>query len=294
MATRFASVIFALLWLAQSAVAAQAIAGRAELSATSITVTDRVTLTVTLETDPDYTVEPWKDDAAKQLEGAGWTVVSTTADAPALHDGRIERTTRLLLEPFLDGDYDVPAITCTAIGPAGEKQTVELAASKVEVTSRLPADETVQLPLPGLPTATPSDGDRPLGELRVVPGPKLAEPSAFLVGAIIVPLVAAAGIVVIVVGAAGKRRGRPSDVWRELERSTKLVRSVDDLGPVDRAFRACLVLAPERKSGEAVALLERLERARYAKLARGVDACALADEVARVARALREAAGGAA
>lgn len=279
--------------------AADAITGRADLSRTDITVTDRVTLTVTLDSDPAFTVEPWVEAATTQLQNAGWTIVSTTTDAPALVDsGRIVHTTRFVLEPFLSGEYAVPEITCTVVGPDGEPHSVTLPASRVEVRSILPEDETDQLPVPGVPIddTTLTGGDQPLGTLRPAPEPAPPGPPVLTLGLIAGLVTLAAACLFVARGAIRElTANREPDVCRELERRARAARTLDDLGPVDRALRAVLHASPPAANGAArrgADLLDRLERIRYAPTREHADPRALAKEAADIARAVRGASRG--
>ncbi len=297
MSTAARPILLLLALLTAAVRAGSEIDARAEWSATEPTTADRVTLTVTIRTDPACTVEPWRDAAARVLADAGWTEIASTATAPALDAaGRVERTVSFVLEPFLPGRYAHAPVTIAAVGPAGERRTVQLAIPEVTVRSLLPGDEPVQVP--GMPTPD-LGGDLALGTFRPVPEPPGPGPGG-LAWALIAGFLAVAAVVFLVVRGVrrGIRRHDRSDPAAELNRIAPSVRTTDDLAPVDRIVRAA---ARRYNAWDRFAdILDRLEHARYAPPGAGnnggeLDPSALAREAAhtvgRVAGAPGDAAG---
>lgn len=245
--------------------AGEAIDARGELSSTELTTADRVTLTVTVDTDPAYTVEPWREAAAAALAGAGWTVVSSAASAPVLAEsGRVRRSASFVLEPFLAGRYPFPEIVITALGPGGERRTASVTVPEVTVRSLLPEDEPVQIPgMPAPDSAGALGGDLVLGTLR--PAPEPAQPGrGVLVLILIGASFAVAAVALLVARRVWRafRRGGGADPVADLDRLVRSVRTIEDLAPVDHAVR----LAARRYGvqNDLDGLLARLERVRYA------------------------------
>lgn len=86
------------------------------LSSESITTTDRLVITVAFRVAPGWTLGPWAASARATLEGAGWTVNAIETGEVRLADGGtvLLHTAAIELEPFLAGEYTIPAIEAVA------------------------------------------------------------------------------------------------------------------------------------------------------------------------------------
>ncbi len=260
--TSIPRVIPLLLALLTAAVrAGDAIDAHAAWSTTEPTTADRLTLTVTVRTDPALTPEPWRETTAQALTDAGFTVITSTATAPALDGlGLIERAASFVVEPFLAGRYAPPPVTISATGPADEHRSVTLTIPEMTVRSLLPEDEPVQVP--GMP-APDLGGDLALGTFRPVPEPPSTGPGAMKAVLIAGLLVIAAGVLLVGLGLRrNNHRHDGSDPVETLRRIAPSVRTPNDLAPVDRVVR----LAASRFDAwdQLADVVDRLEVARYA------------------------------
>jgi hypothetical protein len=281
------------------ACAARAQDATVTLSRDAITTADRLTLEVAFTVAPGWRLDPWIDGARSALEQAGWTVVSATADAPALAsetEGAITHRARFLLEPFLEGDYAIPPLSADAVPVRGEPVELTTPARTVPVASVLPEDEPVRLPMPidaeasadnaDAPDAPAAGGsteaDAPLGVLRPVPDePSDGAPRLALIGSAIAIMGAGIAVLVAVRSARTPRVGRAPDPVREIER---LARATDpDLALIYRHLRELSRRPAGRGRGDLDALIARLECARYAPEPTD-EARAIADEALRLAR----------
>lgn len=279
--TRSVRTILALMLLVACVHRACAQDATLSVSSESPTTADRITLGVAFTVAPGWTLDPFLPGARTALTEAGWTVVATTAQGPAAargHDDRapIRHAFEIVCEPFLAGDYAIPALTAVATNPEGGRQELTTDARTITVASVLPEGEEVRLPLSMPPEASanadaPADADDkpadiPLGEFRDLPSERRA-PSAFL------PLFGAAvaiggAVFAIIAGARARSRAgceRPLDPVRTLR---TLARDPNpDPALTDRCVRALASrdgLAPDHRA-TLDALVARLETLRYAR-----------------------------
>lgn len=136
----------------------------------------------------------------------GWTVLEDRRGAPRrLADGRRALRRELLLEPFLPGDYAIPALSFRAVNAAGQEGRVLTELIKVPVTGALPKEEREQ---PG-PLAPPPE-----------PWPIKAEVAAGKPLWILAPgLGAAAAVIALIL----LRRRRPLALPRERAAALKAI-----------------------------------------------------------------------
>lgn len=166
------AALLALLAGVLRAPAGDDLAARVELSREAMTIADRLVLTLIVEASPGTSVEPWGDSLRENLEAAGWTVLSIESAPPSFTErGHIRHATRVLLEPFLPGEYPIPELERTGAAPDGSRLIERIPPRTVTVRSLLPEDETVALPIAEKPwEAGPTGvGDAPLGVLREPP-----------------------------------------------------------------------------------------------------------------------------
>lgn len=113
--------------------------GTLELSIdrTEMSTVERVHVTLVLEHKPGVGTE----ELEFHPEEAGWTVVSSQAEEPTLPQAGIVRARwEFTLEPFLDGDYQIPPATIT-LHSATEHLTLSTAPEPIKVTSILPDEQ---------------------------------------------------------------------------------------------------------------------------------------------------------
>ena len=123
-----------------------------ETDATSLTTAERLRVRITVRRPMGAAVTLIEPDWGE----GGWTLIETLDSAPgALPDGRVERSRTVLLEPFLDGSYEIPAVSVswTREGAEGALSSQPLT---VEVGSVLsgPEDGVISGPAP---PATPDE-----------------------------------------------------------------------------------------------------------------------------------------
>ena len=314
--TRSVRAILALVLLVSCVLRVGAQDATLSVSNESPTTADRITLDVAFTVAPGWTLDPFLPGARTALTEAGWTVVATTAQGPAAaggHDNRapIRHAFEIVCEPFLAGEYALPALTAVATNPEGGRQELTTDARTITVASVLPEGEEVRLPL-SMPAEastssdTPADAnakpaDLPLGQFRDLPSERRT-PSAFL------PLFGAAvaigGAAFAIIAGARARSGagceRPLDPVRTLR---TLARDPNpDPALTDRCVRALASrndLAPAHRAS-LDNLIARLETLRYAHNERRDDASSanagslakeadrLANEIASRERSLPE------
>ncbi len=132
-----------------------------ETGASSITTTDRLRVRITVRRpigEPLTLVEP-------DWAGAGWTLVDTIDSNPSAGgEGRIERVRTVVLEPFLDGVYEIPPVT-VSWSRAGTAGTLASQPLEVRVDSVLAAgdDGVISPPAPVLTPEAQEEGGLPAG-----------------------------------------------------------------------------------------------------------------------------------
>jgi hypothetical protein len=188
-----------------------------------VRVGERFEVEVEARTDRDHDLEM----AAAPASMGELRVVSVRDEAPRRKgDGTLVLVRRLTLEPFLDGEYTIPAVgvTCTALEEAGKAMTVSTEALTVRVVSNLTEAERGEA------------GKVDVGEARtILPVPEEPGRSWLWVGA--------AGVMVGAVGAAlggwmaTRRRGRGLSV---LEAALPRIRVIRAGVEAERASRADL------------------------------------------------------
>lgn len=280
------------------------------LSATEISTVDRITISLEITLPTGRTVEPFLAAATAALQSAGWTVVSSSTDSPRLGpaDTLTHRAT-ILAEPFLPGEYTIPAFGITAVDEAGHPQTIKSEPALVAVRSVLPDDEADPLHKPGQSGTGDQTGDSPLGDLR--PTPDEPRPAPFI--AVIAGVIAFAGIALASRAALATRRPHTPDPIRDLERLARSGQQSDSLDAVERAFRACLRISAgdevaglatsrvadalarrginDADAAECARLLHDFEHTRYAPAGEIATGEPLTARALSLARRLREAGG---
>ncbi len=74
-------------------------------------------------------------------ESAGWTVIARTDEPLRATDAGLERRAQIILEPFLDGAYEVPPVTVSWTLDHSEPGSVRTEPLPVSVVSVLPPDD---------------------------------------------------------------------------------------------------------------------------------------------------------
>lgn len=228
------AALWALLACVLGAFAGDDLAARGELSLEEPTIADRPVLTLIVEASPGTSVEPWGESLRESLEAAGWTVVSIESAPPAFADrGHIRHTTRVLLEPFLPGQYPIPELELTGAAPDGTRLIERIPPRVVTVRSLLPEDEAVALPIAEKPweSERAAEGDAPLGVLRDPPDAvaRSGRVLPVIIGALVVSTLVSAWVL-------GRRRKPGPDQafdWTAFDR----LAGAPDPGLLERAMR---------------------------------------------------------
>lgn len=229
------------------AVSASARSGPAEitveLDAVDVRTVDRVAVTIIASAvDGAHLTVPEFDPTE-----AGWTVVSRT-DAPILYtDAGPARRARVVLEPFLEGDYEIPPVAVAwslADGASGEVRSEPLA---VSVRSVLTENDSTELA-----------GARPMIQ---PPAPPNDQPDAAMLA------LAGGAAVLAITGAAWwllrRKPGTPPET--AADRLARLERDpATDLDALCAATAAAL-RAGAMRSDTARALIDEADRVRYGR-----------------------------
>ena len=206
---------------------------------------DRVDVRVRATAEPGARIDAIEIDP----EGAGWTLVSRV-DRPLAYDeaGRASREVELRLEPFLDGDYEVPPATVSWTDAAGETGTTSSDPIAVKVTSVLDAGDKQAAFVEAR------------GLLEPAPPAEQTIPTAVVVGAVAAVTLGAGAVIWLV--ARSRPRHEP-DPLAELRRIT-----AKDTAPDDEAFAAVeRAIWRSRVSSPALdAIRSECERVRYGRV----------------------------
>ncbi|MEQ8769764.1 MAG: hypothetical protein RIB60_04565 [Phycisphaerales bacterium] len=205
---------------------------------------DRLRVRIEADATDGAEIDPPTFDPAS----TGWTVISRTDEPLAFTDAGPVRRSSVVLEPFLEGTYELPPVTLEWAMPSGERGVVSTEPLRVEVSSVLAADDN-------------GDLAGPVGMVR--PDPPAPDDSRLRTIAV------GGGIVLVIVGVTGwwlaARRTKPADPspadqLRALARS-----STTDADRIGAAVAECLRRS-RVKSNAAREIIDAFDRARYGRM----------------------------
>ena len=213
---------------------------------TDITTTDRITVTLDTDYPADQTVAP-TIEFDQALADAGWTLIARHDDPPRRLDrSRLRRTTTVVIEPFLPGDYEIPGFTINA----GDR-SARLEPVPVTVAALLPEDD-------------PVDESPELTELKEPPPPAPDATTPIAVVAVSAAAVAAIAGFAVALRRRGPTQPTPSEQLRAAERAARRIADAPEvtnahLEELHAAVRTAEQIAAQRDAD----LAADLERARF-------------------------------
>ena len=139
---RFVAVLALLLALARPAAAADPVVAAVQLDRTSITVGDRIAMSIVVDADAGYIVSD--PTIARQI--GSFEVVQTQDVKKTARGSQVRYTYRYQITAWTVGDLVLPAIPVPYVGPNGATGTAQTQETPIKVTSVVrPGEDTTDI-----------------------------------------------------------------------------------------------------------------------------------------------------
>ena len=244
---------------------------RVESDRDTIRTVDRAAVRIGVTLEPGATLTDLSVDA----EAAGWTVIDDRQEPERLiGQGRTRLSRTLTLEPFLEGEYEIPSVHA-AWSMADASGVVTSEPMRVRVTSVLEADDPLTI-----------------GEVRPIP-PETIEAAQRSGAPTLVAILGGVGAAALLATALIWRRSRraapdpASVILARLERAAQA--GEPGVEACAEAAEALRLLAGDRVDGSARSLIDRLDDARFAPASDADRIADLVRDAAALGRSLIEA-----